>query len=142
MRDILVVDTDVVSEPLPIDPDPSVLGWLAAHHADIALTSVTVGELTYGARRLRSERRRAELLAGIESLLRDNRVRLLTYDEEAAARFGVIRAEAEAHGRPRGLEDLMIAAICLVGDHAVATRDVRDFEGLGLSIIDPWTWAG
>lgn len=139
---MIVVDTNVVSEPLRAEPDPMVLRWLVAHRSEVAVTSVSVGELTYGALRLRSERRRDELLAGIDSLLRGSRTRLLPYDENAAARFGAIRAEVEARGRPRGVEDLMIAAICLAGDHQIATRSVRDFEDLDLSVINPWTWAG
>lgn len=81
-------------------------------------------------------------MTDVADLVGGARRRLLAYDEKAAQRYGIIRAACDAAGEPRGVEDLMIAAICLTGSHAIATRNVRHFEGLGLDVINPWEPAG
>jgi toxin FitB len=135
---VIVADTNVLSEPLRARPDQGVLAWLGQHADVVALTTITVGELFYGALRLEDGRRRDGLLVAIEALVAGAGQRVLPYDEMAARQYARLRRAREAAGRPVGVEDTMIAAICLAGGHAVATRNTRDFDVAGLEVVDPW----
>ena len=138
---MIVVDTNVVSEPLRPVPDRRVLEWLERHLHDTAITTVTVGELRYGVERLPAGRRRQVLGNAIDVMVFRARDRLLCLDEASARQYGVVRARREAAGTPISVEDAMIAGICLAGGHELATRNSRDFEGLGLRIHEPWRGA-
>jgi predicted nucleic acid-binding protein len=135
---VIVVDTNVISEPLRRTPEPRVVTWLANHGPEIAITTVTVHELLYGARRLPKGRRRTALTEAIESLTRGAGDRILEYDEEAARSHAAIRAARADAGRVTSVEDGMIAAIATAHRAVVATRNVTDFEGFGVQIVDPW----
>jgi toxin FitB len=139
---MIVVDTNVLSEPFRPQPEPRVIAWLRAHADDICMTSVSVHELRFGVARLPEGQRRAALATGVERLVRAAGQQVLPYDHEAARVHALLRAEQEAAGRTVPVEDGMIAAIALVHRCAVATRNVRDFADLGLEVIDPWTWDG
>jgi predicted nucleic acid-binding protein len=136
---VIVADTNVLSEPLRPRPDPGVMAWLSEHGDDLALTTITVGELLYGARCLDEGRRRDGLLAAIEALIAGAASRVLPYDEDAARHYARLRRSREAAGRVVGVEDTMIAAICLAGGHALATRNTGDFDLAGLQVVNPWS---
>jgi predicted nucleic acid-binding protein len=135
---VIVADTNVLSEPLRRDPDARVLAWLAAHEGDLAVTIVTVTELLYGAQRLSAGSRRTALLEAIEALVRDSRDRLLVFDEAAARAAAELRVARDRAGRPTSTEDLMIAAIAQARGALVATRNVADYEGFGVGLVNPW----
>lgn len=135
---MIVADTNVLSEPLRPRPDSLVLAWIAEHGDELAITSITVGELLYGARRLPSGKRRNALLVAVESLVASAADRVLPYDERAAQHYAVLRAQREAVGRSVSVEDTMIAAICLAGGHDVATRNARDFDDAAITVHNPW----
>lgn len=135
---MIVVDTNVLSEPLRPHPEARVLEWLSAHRAETAITTITLGELRYGAARVPIGRRRVELEAAIERLALGADARLLDYDERASAHYARLRAAREAAGRTGTVEDLMIAAICLATGATLATRNVKDFIDSGVPVIDPW----
>lgn len=134
---MIVLDTDVVSEPFRVRPDSSAISWLAQQR-DVAVTAVTVGELFVGARRLPLGRRRETLMTKIEAFLGDHRLRVLPYDGRAAVELAVLWERRRAAGRPLGSQDGMIAAIARVHRAALATRNVADFEDLGLDVTNPW----
>lgn len=135
---MIVADTNVLSEPLRRKPDERVLAWLAAHSEQIAITTIIVGELLYGAGRLPEGKRRDRLLSAIEELVAGAGDRILGYDQAAARRYGALRAGCEAVGRPVGVEDTMIAAICQAGEYLLATRNVSDFANADIEVINPW----
>ncbi|MDX6238395.1 MAG: toxin FitB, partial [Kribbellaceae bacterium] len=135
---VIVLDTDVLSEPLRQDPDVRVLTWLE-HAADgAAITVVSVSELLYGAQRLPAGRRRNQLLVSIEQMLAVAGSRLLSYDESSARIHASLRVTREAVGQPISVEDGMIAAICLGHEARLATRNIKDFTGLGIDVVNPW----
>lgn len=136
---VIVADTNVLSEPMRASPDPAVLRWLARHKNELALTTITIGELRYGARRLAVGRRRTELMAAIDGLVSEAGERILAFDLDAAEHYAVIRSDREAGGLSVGVEDTMIAAICRTVGASVATRNVADFAGAGIDVINPWT---
>lgn len=137
---MIVVDTNVLSEPLRPNPDRRVLEWLSAHSADIAITAITAAELRYGALRLPAGRRRDDLVTAVDTLIETAADRTLPFDADAADVAGNLRARREASGRAVSAEDAMVAAICLAGGHGLATRNTRDFADTGVTLHDPWSY--
>lgn len=137
---MIVVDTNVISELTRRVPDNGVLSWLdSLAAAEVATTAVTAAELHYGVERLPSGQRKRELTIAIRELLtEDFQGRVLPFDEHASARYGDIVAGRERLGRPIGVADAMIAAICRDIGATLATRNIADFEETGIDLIDPW----
>ncbi len=135
---MIVLDTNVLSEPLRLRPDERVLEWFGALEDETAVTAVSVGELLVGVRALPEGRRPAGLLDAIESTLRTFAGSVLAYDEAAARHYARLQVERRAIGRVLAVEDGMIAATCLAHGAVLATRNTADFAGLGVEIIDPW----
>ena len=135
---MIVLDTNVVSEPLRPRPDPRVIHWLSALSDDVALTAVGVGELLLGVELLPAGRRRELLAHDVASTLSGYAEQVLAYDEPAAHIYAELQARSRRDGRALTTEDGMIAAICVRWGATLATRNVKDFEGLGLSATNPW----
>lgn len=135
---MIIADTNVVSEPLRLQPEPAVLDWLEQHAAEIAITAITVGELRYGALRLPQGPRQDRLLTAIETMVTNAGTRVLPYDRHSADVYAQFRVARERTGRPVADADLMIAAISHTHHSPIATRNIRDFSRLGLDTINPW----
>lgn len=135
---MILVDTNVVSELLKQAPDPQVWGWATALDEPTALSTITSWELLYGVGRLPQGGSKDRLAAAIERVLADAHGRLFDFDAESARHAAAVRVDREALGRPIATADAMIAGICLRHDAALSTRNVRDFEGLGIRLINPW----
>lgn len=137
---MIILDTNVVSELVRTAPDPNVLAWVNSHPStQIATTSVTAGELHYGVARLPAGQRRQQLAVAVSALLNDAlRGRIAPYDEHAARRYADVVTGRERAGRPIGVPDAQIAAICRELGAVLATRNVKDFEETGVELIDPW----
>ncbi|MDR0415860.1 MAG: type II toxin-antitoxin system VapC family toxin [Propionibacteriaceae bacterium] len=133
---MIVFDTNVVSEPLRPTPHHGVLRWMGAV-AEPALTAVTMGELLRGAESLPAGRRRQDLLAAIEATLATWAV-VLPYDTAAARCFAALCAKAKSLGRGLSVEDAMIAATCVSRGATLATRNSKDFDWMGLTVVNPW----
>jgi toxin FitB len=136
---MIVLDTNVLSEPLKQEPNEQVLAWLTSLDEETGLTSISVGELETGVRALPAGRRREGLLEAIEAALRTFAGSVLAYDEAAARHYVRLQESRRAAGRPLAVEDGMIAAICIARDTTLATRNTTDFAGLGLDLLDPWS---
>ncbi|MDR2896549.1 MAG: type II toxin-antitoxin system VapC family toxin [Propionibacteriaceae bacterium] len=137
---MIILDTNVISEPLRAHPAPSVAAW-AQTLADkrVCTTAVTVGELAYGIARLPEGRRKQGLAAGVAAALTAlGPGGVIPYDNTAAELVGAIIIEREHAGHPIQQADAQIAAICRATGATLATRNTPDFEGLGLVIINPW----
>ena len=132
---MIVLDTNVLSEPMRRHADAGVLTWLAGQ-SDTATTAVTVGELLVGVRALPAGKRRAGLLETVERALAGQRI--LAYDQRAAREYALIRSERRQAGKGLTVEDGMIAAIARSVGATLATRNVRDFDGLGIDLVNPW----
>lgn len=136
---MIVLDTTVLSEPLRERPDDGVLAWLSSVDSDVTATAVSIGELLVGARRLPHGRRRDGLLAAIDGIATSfEEDQVLPYDLGASRRYAAMQADRCSAGRPLSTEDGMIAAICAENEATLATRNVRDFDGLGVVLINPW----
>src|SRR6266702_8755848 len=107
--------------------------------AALLTTAITEAELFYGAALLPDGGRRQSLEAVITQLLATQFAsRILPFDSPAAREFADIAATRRRAGRPIGEADGRIAAIARSRGAAVATRNVGDFVGCGVTLIDPW----
>lgn len=137
---MIILDTNVVSEPLKPLPNPMVIDWLNAQApASLFITSINLAELWAGVETMPLGQRRDALVQALSShvsTLFENRV--LHFDTRAAHSFGACLAGAQAQSNPVGFADCAIAAIAKSQGLMVATRKVRDFQGTGVELINPW----
>lgn len=137
---MIILDTNVVSEPLRHIPDPVVLEWLDRQQIEtMFLTSIGLAELRAGVAILPDGKRKDGLNAALETrILPFFASRILVFDVSAAASYAVIRARAKHIGHAIGAADGYIAAIAATHGFAVATRDITPFEAVGVPVINPW----
>lgn len=137
---MIILDTNVVSEPLRPAPDAAVLAWLDAQaSATLCLTSITLAELMAGVAALPAGRRRNRLAQALtDEVMPLFEGRVLAFDARAAHACARVQAGAHAAGNPIGFADAAIAAIAVAHGFALATRNGRDFKGTGVELIDPW----
>lgn len=139
---MIILDTNVVSEPLKPSPNPVVVDWLNAQApATLFITSINLAELLAGVETMPPGKRRdalAQALGSQVNVLFEGRV--LHFDTRAAQCFAACLAGAQAQGNPVGFADCAIAAIAKTHGFIVATRNMRDFQGTGVDIINPWTF--
>lgn len=137
---MIILDTNVISEVFRPQPETQVVAWLESLTGDVAITSVTLAELLAGVRRLPDGRRKSALHAAIDAALepyRDTKS-VLAFDDEAADHYADILVAREMAGLPISTADAQIAAICRVHGARCATRNIQDFTGTGIELIDPW----
>jgi len=137
---VIILDTIVISELTRRVPEPGVVLWLDSLSADeVGTTAVTAAELLYGVARMPAGRRKTELTAAVRGLLgEDFRGRVLPFDEPCASRYADIVCGRQTLGRPIGVADAQIAAICRTAEATLATRNTDDFSGTGIDLINPW----
>ena len=137
---MILLDTNVLSELLRPSSHPVVEAWVARRAAaGLFFSAVGEAEIRYGIAIMPAGRRRDKLLLEIEAILREDFAgRVLPFDGDAARAYAEIAATRRALGRPVSQADAQIAAIARSRGMVVATRNVRDFNDMGLDIIDPW----
>ena len=137
---MFVLDTNVVSELMRERPNPEVLGWMDNQlTSSLIVTSVTEAEIRTGIAILPEGERQRGLAAAAERLFGlFFAERILPFDSDAAQAYAMLAAERRAVGRPISQVDCQIAAIAHSSGVPVVTRNVADFEGCGLDVIDPW----
>lgn len=135
---MILVDTNVWSEAFRPQPDARVAAWAERRAERLWLATVVIGELLSGAHLLPEGKRKQGFLEGYDALIFAHRDRIVPYDLEASLRYGPVLAFQERAGRNPGTADSQIAAIALANGMALATRNVKHFEGLGIELIDPW----
>ncbi|KYZ86000.1 type II toxin-antitoxin system VapC family toxin [Alloalcanivorax xenomutans] len=137
---MIVLDTNVLSELMRPAPEPRVIAWLDRQSGrDVAVTSITVAEILHGIRRLPAGRRKRRLTDLSIGLFNEEFAgRVLPFDAPAAAYYAEKLAACEKRGRPVHMADAQIAAICERHGAVLATRNIKDFEPLGVSLLNPW----
>jgi predicted nucleic acid-binding protein len=137
---VILLDTNVLSALMQREPDQSVVAWLDEQPSEsIWTTSITVFEVRMELELLDSGRRRSRLEREFERLLAedlDGRVQL--FDRAAADAAGTIAASRQLTGLTVEIRDVQIAGIASARKATLATRNTRHFEGLGITLINPW----
>ena len=138
---MILVDTNVVSEPMRPAPDPRVIEWLGAQALEtLYLNTIIVAELRFGVWSLPRGRRRERLLNDIErQVLPMFAGRVLVFDMAASQAYAQLMAKARMSGLAISVTDGYIAATAVANGMKVATRDTAPFEASGLEVVDPWT---
>lgn len=141
---MIVLDTNVISEPLRPHPDPRVLSWLDGQAIEtLHLTTITIAELRAGIAVLPAGRRRRQLEQALDSRVVPHfEGRILGFGPDAAAAFGPIYAGARTQGNSMEFADCAIAAIAHSNGYLLATRNVKDFAGTGIELLNPWVAKG
>ena len=137
---MIILDTNVLSELVRPEPVQAVIDWVDAQPvADLFITTLTQAEILYGVALLPPGRRRRRLDDALQAILfEDFRGRILTFDSLAAISYAEIASSRRQTGRPISQMDAQIAAIARSQQAIVATRNISDFEGCGVELINPW----
>jgi predicted nucleic acid-binding protein len=126
-------DTNVLSELCRPRPDAGVVAW-ADGLTQITLSAVTLEEVCYGL----AWRPKPKILAWFESFLGEH-CEVLPVSPQVARRAGEMRGALAARGAPRTQADMLLAATAQLHRLTLVTRNVRDFDGCGIPVLDPWS---
>lgn len=137
---MILLDTNVVSEPLRPAPEPRVIAWIDAQALEtLYLSAITVAELRAGVALLPAGKRRSGLQRNLEELVLPLFAgRVLPFDLACTPAYAALMTEARAAGLAIAAADGYIAAIASAHGMAVATRDTGPFGAAGVAVIDPW----
>ncbi len=138
---MILLDTNLISEPLKLSADAGVLSWIDAQSIDtLYLSAISLAELRFGIAALPTGKRKETLHLGLEQrilpLFAD---RILPFDASASQAYADILSTARTQGRAISTADGYIAATAKRHGFMVATRDASPFEAAGLTVINPWT---
>ncbi len=139
---MILLDTNVISEPLRASGDINVLAWIDAQIIEtLFLSTISLAELRFGIAALPEGKRRDTLHSSLEKrVLPLFAGRILSFDDAASRAYAPLRAGARTAGQAIAPADGYIAAIAVTHGLAVATRDTSPFDAAGLVVINPWTW--
>lgn len=137
---MILLDTNVVSEPLRPTPEARVIEWVDAQPLEtLFLSAVTVAALRAGVALLPSGKRRAGLQENLEKrVLPLFAGRVLPFDLACTPAYAELTAKARTGGVAVATADGYIAAIAAANGFVVATRDTAPFEAAGVTVINPW----
>ena len=141
MNALFLIDTNVLSELMRVQPDEQVLNWFE-RQADAGLftSSITKAEIFLGIELLQQGKRRTHLEAVANIIFtEDFSGRCLPFDSQSAEVYAQIVANRQRLGKPITTEDAQIAAIALTANIVLVTRNTKDFVEInGLKLVNPW----
>lgn len=138
---MILLDTNVMSEPLRQAPEPRVIEWIDAQAMEtLFLSAITVAELRAGVALLPAGKRRAGLQENLEKRVMPLFAgRVLPFDSACTQAYAALMANARRAGLAVSTADGYIAAIAAANGFAIATRDTGPFQAAGVTVINPWT---
>jgi predicted nucleic acid-binding protein len=138
---LIILDTNVISEPLKPSPDAAVLRWLDLQSpATLYVTTISQAELLAGVSALPAGRRRTQLRNVIDKeLVSLFAGRILPFGERSAEAFAQVVTGANGVGNPIDFADAAIGAITIEHNYLLATRNVGDFKGTSVKLLNPWS---
>ncbi len=140
---MILLDTNVISEPIRRSADPRVIAWIDAQAMEtLFLSAITVAELRSGVALLPAGKRRAGLQENLERLVLPLFAgRVLPFDLACTQAYAALLAKARSTGLAIATADGYIAAIAAANGFSVATRDTRPVDAAGVTVINPWAQA-
>ncbi len=137
---MIILDTNVLSALMRTTPDAPVVAWLDSQPVEsVWITSITLFEVRLGLALLPKGRRRQTLETTFGQLVEEDlENRILDFDAAAAHEAAILAAERQKAGRGVDMRDTQIAGIALARRAVIATRNVRHFKDLKISVVDPW----
>jgi tRNA(fMet)-specific endonuclease VapC len=135
-----LLDTCVISELVAKQPNSDVVEFVDSLDADdVYLSVITIGEITKGIEKLSKSKRKQDLQNWLrEDLLIRFDGRIVSLDTDVLVEWGVLAARLESSGRTMPAIDSLIAATALSHQFTLVTRNVDDFEDMGVEIVNPW----
>ena len=135
-----LLDTNVISELVSKRPNQRVIAWIdGIDDRLVHLSVITVGEIKRGVEKLPNSQRKGDLENWLnEDLLIRFDNRILTIDVPVILAWGALIADLESRGRALPAIDSLIAATAIHHDLHLVTRNEKDFEGTGVTVINPW----
>ncbi len=140
---MILLDTNVISEPLKDSSNPKVIAWINAQSIEtLYLSSIGLAELRFGIAVLPKGKRRDTLHTSLEQrILPLFEGRILPFDIVSSESYAALQSKARATGQTIALADGYIAAIAMANGLTIATRDTQPFIAAGLMVINPWEFS-
>jgi len=136
---MIILDTNVLSELMKQNPDQTVTAWADKQASQpISTTAITSAKIYAGLGALPDGKRKTDLLSAFEDILSDMIDIVLPFDQAAAECYGALTSKLRTEGKPIGQSDSMIAAIAMVHDGTVVTRNTRHFEQCDIALANPF----
>jgi Predicted nucleic acid-binding protein, contains PIN domain len=134
-----LLDTNVISEAERPRPHERVLNWLREQNESrLYLSALSVGEIKKGAERLDSIPKKTHILDWLEEVRARFSGRILSLSEETFIVWGKLYADFQRSGISRPAFDSLLEATALEHDLVLVTRNVRNFYGSSVTILNPW----
>ena len=138
-----ILDTNIISEFISKNPNQNVIDYInSIDEEKIYISVITIGEIRFGIERLDKKYQDKKIERLIDWLENDliNRFsnRILDIDTSIMIKWGQISSQAQTIGKILPIMDSLIASTCLVKDKILITRNTKDFEQLGIKIINPF----
>jgi predicted nucleic acid-binding protein len=139
MRSFLL-DTNVPSEMIRDRPDSRVNTWVRAQEdVSLYLSAITIGEIRKGVTILPESKRRSRLQDWLENdIIPLFASRIMPVTQAVAERWGVLSGQRQLAGRPLSMADGLVAATAIENGLTLVTRNIKDYENLGVAILNPW----
>jgi toxin FitB len=128
-----LVDTNILGELARPRPDPGVVRWVGSLDG-LIVSAITMQEIFFGL----TAKPSARVQRWFQEVI-DDRCRILDVTYPIARHAGILRGQLSVNGRVRTQADLLIAATAAVHGLTLATRNVRDFDGCGIAVLNPFS---
>lgn len=137
---MILIDTNIISEMMKPLPNSLVLDWIKHQEIlNLFISTITIAEISYGLNVLPKGKRRLNLELAFSKAIQEGFTgRILSFDESAAYQYGLIMSTRRKFRQPLGIPDGQIAAIAKTHGASIATRNLSDFEGCSLQLINPF----
>jgi toxin FitB len=135
---VIFLDTNVLSEPMNRAPNDGVVRWLNRHETATVVSSVVIAEVGYGIYAVKPEERSPRHLKQFIAIRDRYADRTFDFDMASALIYAQLMGSRKLAGKTTSMADGMIASIALRHKAALATRNISDFTGMGLELVNPW----
>lgn len=135
---MILLDTNVLSEAMRVEPDERVMSWLDSHAPSrLFISAVTVDEIRFGIEVLPRGRKRLRLASVFTRIVDAFSDRIVPFDVDAATQSARLRAQRRLKGAPMSLADSQIAGTAKSRGFSLATLNTRDFQEIDLPLLEP-----